>query len=92
MPEQEDLNTFDSLDCGGAMLMLGVAPAAISYFLLDNLVMAITFGVIAVVVSVVVYALSLITHWRLIPRIVDILGMTLTPIFIGIAVWLWCTM
>lgn len=92
MPEQEDLNTFDSLDCGGAVLMLGATPAAISYFLLDNMVLAITFGVIAVVVALLVYVLSLITHWRLIPRIVDILGMTLTPLFFGIAIWIWCTM
>ncbi len=69
--------------------MLGVAPALISYVLLENLALAITFGVIAVVLAAAVYLLSLMTHWKIIPRIVDLMGMVLTPVYVAIAVWIW---
>ncbi|MBQ4614152.1 MAG: hypothetical protein IJB31_04410 [Akkermansia sp.] len=92
MPEQEDFNTFSSYDCLGAMLMLSILPVAIAIVLLENIPLAIILGVVGVVLSLGVFLLALLTHWRIIPRIVDILGMILTPTYIGIAVWLWCTM
>lgn len=69
--------------------MLGAAPAIMSYILLDNTAMAITLGVVAVLLAGGVYILALLTHWRIIPRIVDILGTILTPVYIIIAIWLW---
>lgn len=92
MAEQEDFNTFDSYDCLGAMLTLGIVPVAISYILLDNLPLAITFGIIAVLCAGAIFLLALLTHWKIIPRIVDMLGIILTPLYIAIAVWIWCTM
>lgn len=69
--------------------MLGIAPAVMAYVFADNVVLAIIFGVAAVVLAAAVYILSLITRWRFIPPIVDLLGIILTPAYVVVAIWLW---
>lgn len=88
MQGPEDFNTFNHHDCGGAMLMLSIPPAVISFVLLDNQTLAIILGAAAVFVSAIVYLLAYLTHWKIIPRIVDLLGMILTPLYAIAAVWL----
>ena len=70
------------------MLMLSIPPAVISFVLLDNQTLAIILGAAAVFVSTIVYLLAYLTHWKIIPRIVDLLGMILTPLYAIAAVWL----
>lgn len=93
MTEEEDFNTFDSHDCGGAVLMLGIVPAVMAYVFDDhNVVLAALFAGIAVVIAAAVWGLSLITHWRIIPRLVSLAGAVLTPLYVALAVYLWCNM
>lgn len=88
MQEPEDFNRFDHYDCGGATLMLSIPPAVMAFVLMKNEYLAIVLGVAAVILAVAVFLLSFLTHWKIIPRIVDLLGMILTPLYAVAALWL----
>ncbi len=88
--EPEDFNAFNSWDVLGAMLMLTLVPA-IMYFVFNDkeLVMTCIIAGIGVAVSVVVFLLAMVTRWRIIGRIVNLLGCVLTALYIAVAVYLW---
>lgn len=93
MADEEEFNAFDSLDCGGAVLMLGIVPAVMGYvFDEHNVVLAATLGGAAVILALAVYLLSLLTHWRLIGQIVGLVGCVLTPCYIAAAAYFWWAM
>lgn len=88
--EPEDLNEFNSWDVLGAMLMLTLVPA-IMYFVFNDkeLVMTGIIAAVGVVISVAVFLLALVTHWRVISKVVNMLGWVLTLLYIAVAVYLW---
>lgn len=82
--QQEDLNAFNSWDCFGATLMLGIVPGVIHYATTDphDEMGAALMCVVGVIISVVVLAIALITRWRIIGTIVNWAGGAITIMFI----------
>lgn len=91
MEEPEDFNQFNSADCGGAVLMLGIVPAVMCFVFTEptNYVLTVSVGVLAVLVALVVWGLAAVTKWRLIPTLVNLLGCILAPFYVVIAIYLW---
>ena len=88
--EAEDLNEFNSWDTLGAMLMLTMVPAVMNYVFNDqDVVGSAVIAGIGVVISVAVFGLSLLTRWRIISRVVNMLGCVLTTLYIALSVYLW---
>ena len=89
--EQEDLNAFNSWDCFGASLMLGVVPGIIHYATTSphDEMGALFMSIIGVLISFVVLAVALITRWRIIGTIINWVGTVLTVVFIGFMVLFW---
>jgi len=93
MADEEEFNAFDSLDCGGAVLMLGIVPAVMGYVFDDhNVLLAATLGGGAFLLAMAVYLLALLTRWRIIGHIVGLIGSVLTPCYVAVAVYLWWAM
>ncbi len=93
MADEEEFNAFDSLDCGGAVLMLGIVPAVMGYVFDDhNVLLAATLGGVAFLLAVAVYLLALLTRWRMISYIVGLVGGVLTPCYVAAAVYFWWAM
>lgn len=88
--EPEDFNAFNSWDILGAMLMLTLVPAIMNFVFNDKelLVTAVIAG-IGVVVSLAVFLLALVTRWRIIGRLVNVLGCVLTTLYFAVAIYLW---
>lgn len=88
--EAEDLNEFNSWDTLGAMLMLTMVPAVMNYVFNDqDVVGSAVIAGIGVVISVAVFGLSLLTRWRIISRVVNMLGCVLTTLYVALSVYLW---
>ncbi len=88
--EPEDLNAFNSEDCGGAVLMLGIVPAVLNYvFNKEQMGLTITFGVGALLLAGAVYLLAKLTQWAAVGRVVNLVGCILVPAYVVIAVMLW---
>lgn len=88
--EAEDLNEFNSWDTLGAMLMLTMVPAIMNYvFNEQDVVGSVVIAGIGVVISVAVFGLALLTRWRIISRVVNLLGCVLTTLYIALSVYLW---
>lgn len=86
----EDLNEFNSWDTLGAMLMLTMVPAIMNYvFNEQDVVGSAVIAGIGVVISVAVFLLALLTRWRIISRVVNLLGCVLTTLYIALSVYLW---
>ena len=81
---EEDLNAFNSWDCFGATLMLGVTPGIIHFATTTPHDLPGTIGIclVGVIISVVVLAVSLITRWRFLSKLINWAGMALTGIFV----------
>lgn len=91
MEEPEDFNQFNSADCGGAVLMLGIVPAVMCFVFSEptNYVLTVFIGVLALLAALVVWGLAAVTKWRLIPVLVNLAGCVLAPFYVAIAVYLW---
>ena len=93
--QQKDYNAFNSWDSFGATLMLGLVPAIMYevFTKADDVEVDHTVTVLIVVaamlISLVVLGVSLITRWRIIGTLVNLAGATLTPVYIAIAVCAW---
>ncbi len=90
--EPEDLNAFTSEDCFGAVLMLGMVPVVLNYvFNREQMGLTITLGLVAVVLAAAVYALARLTGWSMVGRVVNLVGCGLVPVYVIVAVCLWCS-
>lgn len=88
--EDEDFNTFNSWDCLGATALLGIMPAVLNFIFNDkDLISTALLGAVGLIISLAVFALSLITHWRIIGILVNLAGCILTPVYIAIAIYCW---
>lgn len=88
--ESEDLNEFNCWDTLGAMLMLTMVPAIMNFvFNEKDVVGSAVIAGIGVLISVVVFGLALLTRWRIISRIVNLMGCVLTTLYIALSVYLW---
>lgn len=84
------MNEFNSWDTLGAMLMLTMVPAIMNYvFNEQDVVGSAVIAGIGVVISVAVFLLALLTRWRIISRVVNLLGCVLTTLYIALSVYLW---
>lgn len=89
--EEEDFNAFNSWDCLGATALLGIMPAVLNFIFNDkDLISTALLGTVGLIISLAVFVLSLITHWRIIGVLVNLAGCILTPIYFGIAIYCWC--
>lgn len=88
--EQEDFNAFNHWDCLGASLMLGITPAILNFTFNDkDVVSTALIGGVGVMIALVVWLVALITRWRLVGALVNVVGAVLTVCYIAIAVYLW---
>lgn len=89
--EQEDMNEFNSWDCFGATLMLGMAPGIIHYATTEprDVVGAAVYCGIGALIALVVLAVALITRWRGLSRIINTIGTVLTVVFILFITLFW---
>lgn len=89
--EEEDFNAFNSWDCLGATALLGIMPAVLNFIFNDkDLISTALLGAVGLIISLAVFVLSLITHWRIIGVLVNLAGCILTPIYFGITLYFWC--
>lgn len=88
--EDEDLNAFGLWDSVGASVMLGVVPAALCYiFNKHDVASTVMLLGVALLAGGVVYLLGLVMPGRVLGRIVNLLGLVLTIIYIVAAYWMW---
>lgn len=88
--EPEDFNAFTHWDCFGATLMLGLTPAIMNFVFNDKeLVSTVLLAGIGLLVALVVWLLAFVTRWRIIGKLVNMAGLVLTLIYIGVAVYCW---
>ena len=93
--QQEDYNAFNSWDSFGATLMLGIMPAIMYYVFTKadkgepDISLIVLIVLAAVLISLAVLAVSLVTRWRLIGTMVNVAGAILAPVYITIAVCAW---
>lgn len=89
--EPEEINNdFNSWDCFGASLMLGITPAILNFVFNDkDIVSTVILAGIGVLAAFAVLILSLVTRWRLIGLLVNFVGWVLTIIYIAFAVYMW---
>ena len=88
--DAEDLNEFNSWDVLGAMLMITMVPAVMNFvFNGQDVLGSAVIGGVGVLLSLAAFALSLLTHWSIISRIVNLMGTVLTFFYIALAVYLW---
>ncbi len=86
----EDLNEFNSWDILGAMLMITMVPAIMNFVFNDkDVVSSVVIAGIGVLISLAVFVISLLTRWRIIGVIVNLLGTVLTILYIAVTVYLW---
>ena len=86
-----DYNAFNSWDSFGASLMLGIVPAIMNYVFTEphDVAGSIFIAVVALLISVVILGLSLVTRWPIIGTLVNLAGNILTPLYVGIAAYYW---
>lgn len=89
--QAEDFNAFNAWDSFGATFMLGMVPAIMNYVFSEPHEVASTvfIVIIAVLISLAVLALALITRWRIIGTLVNFFGGILTVIYAGTAAYFW---
>ncbi len=88
--EPIDYNAFNAWDSFGATLMLGISPAIINYvFNEHDIGSSIVLAVIGIIVSLVVLLLALITRWKIIGTLVNLMGWILTILYGIIGGYMW---
>lgn len=92
MSADEDLNEFNSWDCGGAAIMLALVPAVLYYVFSDHEYMGtVTLGGIAVGVGVVVFLVAHFTRSRVVGRLMQLVGIALCVLYWCYAIHMWAT-
>lgn len=89
--EPEEINNdFNSWDCFGASLMLGITPAILNFVFNDKeIVSTVILAGAGLLLACVVWVLALVTRWRLIGVLVNFCGWVLTLAYITFAVIMW---
>lgn len=88
--KEEDLNAFNVWDSAGAVVMLGIAPAAMVYVFNDHdVVGAAMCAGIALLAGAATYLAGVVFPGRALGRIVNFVACVLTPVYIIVAIWLW---
>lgn len=84
--EPDDYNAFNCWDCLGAVLLLGIVPAALNFIFNDQEIFStVIIVLIAILISVAVFLLAMITRWPIIGKIVNAVGCVLSLVYIAIA-------
>lgn len=87
---EEINNDFNSWDCFGATLMLGITPAILNFVFNDkDIVSTVVLAAIGGLIAFVVLVLALVTRWRIIGDLVNWGGWLLTLAYITFAVIMW---
>lgn len=87
---EEINNDFNSWDCFGATLMLGITPAVLNFVFNDkDIVSTIAWAAGGFLVALVVWLFAALTRWRIIGEIVNWAGCFLTVAYITFAVIMW---
>ena len=91
MPEEpEDYNAFGKWDAVGAAAMLGVFPAVLNFIFNDHDISGtISLMSISVIAGLAVYIAGLLVDGKFLGRIVNYVGMSLTPVYVIIAYFMW---
>lgn len=91
MPEEpEDYNAFGKWDAVGAAAMLGVFPAVLNFIFNDHDIPGtISLMSISVIAGLAVYIAGLVVDGKSLGRIVNYVGIALTPIYAIIAFFMW---
>ena len=86
-----DYNAFNSWDSFGASLMLGIVPAIMNYVFTEphDVTGSILIAALAVLISLVILGLSLVTRWAIIGTLVNLAGIILTVLYVAIAAYFW---
>lgn len=89
--EPEEINNdFNSWDCFGASLMLGITPAILNFVFNDKeIVSTVILAGVGFLAAAVVWLLAVVTRWRLIGVLVNFFGWVLTLAYIAFAVYMW---
>lgn len=88
--EPEDYNAFDKWDAVGAAAMLGLFPAVVHFiFSKHDIPGTLTWLVVPVVAALAVYLSGFLFSGKSLGRIVNLVGLILTPIFLIIACFYW---
>lgn len=89
--EPEEINNdFNSWDCFGASLMLGITPAILNFVFNDKeIVSTVILAGVGFLAATAVWLLAVVTRWRLIGVLVNFFGWVLTTIYIAFAVVMW---
>lgn len=91
MPEEpEDYNAFGKWDAVGAAAMLGVFPAVLNFIFNDHDIPGtISLMSISVIAGLAVYIAGLVVDGKSLGRIVNYVGIALTPVYAIIAFFMW---
>lgn len=88
MDSEQVSNDFNSWDCLGAGLMLGITPAILNFVCNDkDIVSTVIIAGIGVIIALVVWLAALITRSRLVGVLVNWAGGALTVLYIAIALY-----
>ena len=92
MSAEDDFNEFNSWDCGGAAIMLGMVPVVMYYvFSNHDLMGCVMLAGIALGAGLVVFLLAHFTRSRVVGRLMQLVGTILCVIFWGYAFHMWAT-
>ena len=91
MPEEpEDYNAFGKWDAVGAAAMLGLFPAVLNFIFNDHDIPGtISLLSISVIAAVAVYIAGLLVDGKFLGRVVNYVGIALTPVYTIIAIFMW---
>ena len=88
--EPEDYNAFGKWDAVGAAAMLGIVPAVFHFIFNDHDIPGtISWAIISPIAAAGVYLLGFVMDGKAVGRIVNLVGMVLTVIYIIIGYFLW---
>lgn len=88
--EPEDYNAFGKWDAVGAAAMLGIVPA-VYHFIFNNhdIPGTISWAIVSPIAAAGVYLLGIVMDGKAVGRIVNLIGLILTPIYMIIGYFLW---
>lgn len=87
---EEINNDFNSWDCFGATLMLGITPAVLNFVFNDkDIASTVAWAVGGLLAALAVWLIAALTRRRIVGEIVNGVGTVLTVLYIAFAVYMW---